>query len=362
MLKQEQQVKKISFEGEQIFVGIDTHKKTWKVSLYHQQTSLKTFTHEPNSKQLVRYLRRHYPGADFHCAYEAGFSGFWLQKQLTKEGIDCIVVNPADIPTSHKDKEFKTDPRDCRKIARALRSNLLEGIYIPTDAGLEYRKIVRLYHDMSRNYTRYKNKVKAIINFHGIEYPEEFRSENNHWSKRFYLWLKQLTLSTEYGNWSLQWYVEECLRTKEQKRIALAKVRELSKTECLLNNVTCLRSISGIGLVTAMTIITEIEDIKRFKNLDTLCAYIGLVPSTSSSGEKERIGEITRRGNKYLRHVIVESAWMAIRRDPVLLNAYLRVKNKSESNKAIIRVSRKLAARIMYVLVNQKPYEVKYMQ
>lgn len=354
-----EQFTELNFKGEQIFVGIDTHKKNWKVALYHKETSLKVFTQESKPELLVNYLERNFPGAEFQCAYEAGFSGFWLQKYLSKKGINCIVVNPADVPTNHKEKEFKTDPRDCRKIAKALRSNLLEGIYIPTDPGLEYRKLVRMYHDMSKNYTRYKNKVKAIINFYGIDYPPVFQSTDNHWSKRFFAWLQEIKLTNQYGDWTLQWYIQECLKAKESKRIVTSKVRELSRTDIFKKQVMLLRSIPGIGLITAMTIITEIEDIKRFRNLDTLCAYIGLIPSTKSSGEKERVGGITHRGNKFLKGVIIESSWMAIRRDPGLLQTYTRLKSREE-NKAIIRIARKLAARIMYVLVNQKPYEIRY--
>jgi transposase len=350
---------KFNFEGERIYVGIDTHKKSWKVGIYHKDIALKSFSQEANPDVLVKYLNRNYPGAEFHCAYEAGFCGFWIQKHLSRRGINCIVVNPADVPTSHKEKEFKTDPRDCLKIARALRSNLLDPLYIPTDEGIESRHLVRLHHDMSKNYTRYKNKVKAILDFYGIEYPEEFSSVNNHWSKGFYNWLQTIKLKSEQGNWTLQFYIEECLRAKELKRQATGKVRELAKKAPYKKLVDLLRTIPGIGLVTAMKILTEIESIQRFKTLDKLCAYIGIIPSTNSSGEKERVGDITNRGNKFLKGAIVESAWMAIRYDPALLHTYLQLKNRMDGNKAIIRITRKLVARIMYVLINEKPYEVR---
>ena len=350
---------KINFEGENIYVGIDTHKKNWKVALYHKEVSLKTFSQEANPEFLVRYLKKNYPRAQYHCAYEAGFCGFWIQKYLEKKGVNCIIVNPADIPTSHKEKEFKTDPRDCRKIARSLRSNLLEPIYIPSDEGLESRHIVRLFHDMSKNYTRYKNKVKAMLNFYGINYPQEFQSPNNHWSNNFYSWLQKIKLKSEQGTWVLQAYVQECLKAKELKKIVTRRVRELSKTERYSKPVINLRSIPGIGLITSMKILTEIEDIQRFRNLDKMCSYIGIIPSTNSSGEKEIIGEITNRGNKFLKGAIIESSWMAIRTDPILFHKYVQLKNKMDRNKAIIRIARKLVARIMYVLVNEKPFEIR---
>ena len=212
---------------------------------------------------------------------------------------------------------------------------------------------------MAKNYTRYKNKVKALLNFYGIEYPSEFKSAHSHWSNNFYSWLQHLKLKSENGSWTLQFYVQECLKAKEQKRLATEKVRELSKTGRYLFLSSLLRSLPGIGLITSMTILTEIEDIHRFKNLDELCCYVGLIPTTNSSGEKERIGEITKRGNKYLKVALIESAWMAIRHDPELLHTFVRLKHRMEGNKAIIRVARKLLSRIMYVLANEKPYEIK---
>lgn len=357
-MQQNNQSTKFSFEGEEIFVGIDTHKKNWRVALYHNETALKSFTQEPQPMALVNYLNRNYPGARYHCAYEAGFCGFWIQKELAQNGIDCIIVNPADVPTSHKDKEFKTDPRDCKKIARSLRSDLLEPIYIPTDNGIEERHIIRLYLDMSRNYTRYKNKVKSILNFYGIDYPDEFKDCNSHWSHNFYVWLSSLKLTSDSGTWTLQFYVEECLKAKEIKKQALRKVRDLSNTRKYSKNIVLLRSIPGVGLITAMQFLTEIENIHRFRSLDQFCSYIGLIPTTNSSGEKERVGEITKRGNKILKSAIVESAWMAIRRDPSLLYSYLQLKKRMDGNKAIIRIARKLLSRIMFVLVNEKKYEI----
>ena len=354
------QVTNLNFEDTTIYVGIDTHKKNWKVALYTDQIALKTFTQDPNPGILVKYLNKNFPNANYQCAYEAGFCGFWIQKALTKKGVSCIVVNPADVPTTNKETSFKTDPRDCRKIARSLKNNELSPIYIPSNHGLEARGVVRLYHDMVKNYTRNKNKVKGLINFYGIEYPPEFGLATTHWSASFYKWLEHIELTQENGTWYFQFYAQECLRAKEQVKIALKKVKELSEQAYYEKHVGLLRSIPGIGLVTSMTILTELGDVKkRFKNLDQLCSYIGLIPTTRSSGEKENVGEMTQRGNKQLKKSIIESAWMAIRHDPALLQTYLRLKNKMNQNKTIVRVAKKLVARIMYVLVKEQPYEIR---
>lgn len=353
------QVTKLNFEGKNIYIGLDTHKKSWKVSLYTDEIALKTFTQDPKPDLLVNYLSKNYPNATYYCAYEAGFCGFWIQKALTKKGVNCIVVNPSDIPTTHKEKEFKTDPRDCRKIARSLRGNELEPIYVPTDVGLGARNIVRLYHDTAKNLTRYKNKIKGLLNFYGIDYPVEFQQENTHWSNSFHSWLKQIEFNEENITWTFQYYVQEYLKAKEQKLLATRKVRKLSKEERYSKLVYLLRTIPGIGLITAMIILTEIENIDRFKNLDSLCGYIGIIPTTKSTGEKEKIGEMTNRGNKYIKSQIIESAWMAIRYDPALSQKYFELKCRMDGNKAIIRIAKKLVSRIMFVLVNQKPYEIR---
>ena len=120
-----------------------------------------------------------------------------------------------------------------------------------------------------------------------------------------------------------------------------------------------LCSIPGIGIITSMKILTELEDINRFKNLDQLCGYIGLVPTTKSSGEKDKVGEMTNRGNKYLKTAIIESAWSSTRYDPAMSQKYIELRKRMEKNKAIVRIAKKLLARIMFVLIKEEEYEVR---
>jgi transposase len=354
------QVTKLNFDGTRLYVGIDTHKKSWTVSLCTNDLTLKTFTQDPDPDLLVKHLKKNYPKAEYQCAYEAGFCGFWIQKALTAKGVDCIVVNPADVPTTNKELTQKTDPRDSKKIARSLKNQELKPIYIPSDYSIESRGIVRLYYDKVKNYTRYKNKVKGLINFYGIAYPKEFIHQGSHWSKAFYQWLTGIELSQDNGTWYFQFYIQDCLKARDQVTMALQKVKELSENQVYSKQVKLLRSIPGVGLITAMTIITELEDVNnRFSNLDQLCSYIGLIPSTRSSGEKESTGEMTTRGNKYLKKIIIECAWMVIRHDPAMLQTFKSLTSRMNANKAIVRIARKLLARIRYVLNNQQPYQIR---
>lgn len=349
---------KSNFKGENIYVGIDTHKKNWRVALYSNDIALKTFSQEPDSDKLISHLHKNYPGANFLCAYEAGFCGFWIQKELSTKGASCIVVNPADIPTTNKEKEFKTDPRDCRKIAQALRSQMLSPIFIHTDNNLACRSIVRLCNDVVKNQTRFKNKIKGLVNFYGVKYPDRFFDVKTHWSKLFCEWLVQVKLNCDENTWAFQYYVGEYLKAKDQVNKLKKKVKELSKTSAFSKQVDLLVSIPGIANLTAMKILTELGDIKRFKNLDQLCAYIGLVPTTKSSGEKEKVGEMTNRGNKHLKTAIIESSWSSIHYDPVMSLKFLQLVKRMDKNKAIVRIAKKLIARIMFVLIKEQKYEV----
>jgi len=347
---------KLNFNGQDIYVGLDTHKKTWKVALYHNDIALRTFAQDPEPEKLVRHLRKNFPGATYHCAYEASYCGFWIQKALKKSGVNCIVVNPADVPTTDKEKKFKTDKRDCGKIARSLRNGELDAIYIPSDECLEDRNLVRLNKDMVRNSTRYKNKIKAILYFYGINMPKEFKNPNTHWSINYYNWLKGIKLKTESGTSSLQFYIRESIHANMLVRETTKKLVDLSRKEKYAKKIKLLRSIPGIGLKSALTLLTELEDIRRFQTLDKLCAYVGLVPNTKSTGEKERIGEMTNRGNAHLKTIIIESAWMAVRHDPALLLQYQKYIKHMKSNNAIIRIAKKLLNRIRYVLINEIEY------
>ena len=112
------QAKHADFSGQNIYAGLDVHRKSWKVTIYTEAFEHKTFTQPPNPKKLVSYLERVFPNASYHAVYEAGFSGFWTHDALTKMGVNCTVVHPGDVPTADKDRRPKTDARDSRKLAQ----------------------------------------------------------------------------------------------------------------------------------------------------------------------------------------------------------------------------------------------------
>lgn len=346
----------IDFNGQNVYAGIDIHLKSWKVTIMLGDREHKTFSQDPNAETLRNYLRKNFPGAVYHSAYEAGFCGFSAHRDLVDFGILNLVVNPADIPTTDKEKRQKEDKRDSRKIAKSLRNGELVGIYIPGKGMEELRGLVRYRKTLVKEISRHKCRIKSFIYFNGIKIPLEQDGISKHWSGRFTHWLREVKLSTVHGKMVL----DDTLDTAELLRKKLLKVnrhlRQVVGNGEYSEKLRLLQSIPGIGLISAITLLTEMEDILRFRNLDQLCSFVGLVPSTNSSGEKENVGRITRRNNRFLRSIIVEAAWMASRKDPSLLYSYGLLCKRMEPTEAIIRIAKKLLNRIRYVMKNETEY------
>jgi transposase len=352
----ETQSNKIDFSNQNIYVGFDVHLKSWKVTILTEKVAVKTFSQDPNPELLFQYLRRNFPGGTYYSAYEAGFCGYWIHNKLISLGVNSIVVNPADIPTTNKERVQKEDKRDSKKIARSLRNGDLKPIYVPGLKTLEDRGLLRTRATMVKDLTRFKNRIKSFLYFHGIDFPDSFSNPKSHWSKRFITWLESIELSEESGKITLNSFIHQSKNLRATILDLTKQVQKLSQAEPYQNDVNLLRSLPGIGVLTAMTILTELETIMRFSNIDTLCSYIGLVPSTSSSGEEEKTGDITPRGHSVLRTAIIESSWTAIRHDPVLLKSHLDYCKRMEANKSIVRIAKKLLSRIKFVLKNKQPY------
>jgi transposase len=347
------------FAGQSIYVGIDYHKKSWKVTILGQQCEHKTMSQNPSPEILANYLRRNFPGASYKAVYEAGFSGFKSCRALNELGVNCIVTHPADVPTNEKERLQKTDKADSRKLARSLRSGELKAIDIP-DPSLEAdRALVRQRFRIMKDVSRIKNRVKSLLMQFGIEVPIQFtEAQTRHWSKRYTMWLRGLNL--EYP--SLKQVIENYLRTGEilRKELLTAnrQIRQLSREERYANNYQLLISVPGIGLICAMTILVQFGDITRFNTVDELCNYIGLVPRMYGSGDRIEVGKLIRRGRKEIKIMLIEASWIATRHDPALMAKFNALSKSMHKNKAIIRIARKLLSRIRYILAHQKEYEV----
>jgi transposase len=341
----------ISFKGQHFFLGLDVHKINWKVDIRLNKTSIKRFTMDPSPEQLAKFLKTNYPGGIYHSVYEAGFCGYWIHRCLVDLGIDNIVVNAADIPTSHKEKDRRDDKIDSAKLARELENGSLKAIFIPTPLQQSLRSLARLRYQHRNHITRIKNRIKMFLHLHGLKIPGQF--SKSYWSSAFIRWLRSIHFEFAPDHQYLQHYIQQL----EYQRTLMKEVLMQMRAWCKQNNtLKCIRSVTGLGVVSSFTIYAELIDMHRFKDLDHLASYVGLVPSKDSTGDWTAVKGLTPRYSRYVRYLLVECAWRAIGSDPALTQAYAKFSSRMPKQKAIIKIAKKLLNRIRYVWLNEKKY------
>lgn len=351
---QAQVIKKIDFTEQNLFIGLDVHKKSWHVTVLSKAICLKSFTAPPDPLGLFSFMIKTFPGAKYFSAYEAGFSGYYIHRKLNALGINNIVVNPADIPKRNKDSIYKTDKSDSRMIAEALRGGLLKGIYIFDPESEEFRGLFRSRLALAKDIRRTKGRIKGFLAFRSIEVPVEFIQ--NPKSLKYLQWLKSLELKFSCSRHQLDQLLNRLKFLMEQRRILEQQLRDMArKRDQTMFNL--LQTVPGIGPITAIGIMAEIGDIKRFKHFKQFASYVGVVPRLHQSGESEKVGTITYRSNNYLRPLLIEAAWQAVRVDPSMLIYYQQRCLKGNAKKAIVKVARKLLSKTMHVMRNRVKYE-----
>lgn len=336
----------VSFKGQIIYVGIDVHKKQWTVTTQHCGHAQKTFTMDPEAERLADYLNRNFPDAEYRSVYEAGFCGFEAHRALCRLGVQNIVINPADVPTSGKEREKKNDNSDSRKLARELENGSLESIYIPEPENLILRNLKRREDQIAENLARIKNRIKGHLNFIGLKFISwaggSLKSMEENAKKRHdyallsdlreyrYLRLERLQIIRDE---------QECLKSLNREQIQ-----------------ENLQSIPGIGFRTALALQAELWDMKRFKSIDHLNSYVGLAPHTYGSGENITV-KCGNRKKKQLHHLMIEAAWRAVRYNLEYKARYgLLVSRGMNSQKAIVVIAKKLMQTIMAVWLQNRKY------
>jgi transposase len=193
-----------------------------------------------------------------------------------------------------------------------------------------------------------------MLLFYGVVIPEE--QEMGHWSRRFIRWIEGLRMERASGDMALQIHLEELGHLRQIIAKLNRAILALSRTEQYRSWVLLLRTVPGISTLTAMILLTEIGEITRFPSIDELTSYVGLIPDTEASGEREHIGGITQRSHPQLRWLLIEASWRAVQKDPALMMAFDQYCKRMRKTKAIVKIARKLLNRIRYVLKNRSEY------
>jgi transposase len=260
-----------------MFVGMDVHKESIDISLAEdgRDGEVRHYGVIPGDLEALAKVVRAVRATDrrLRFVYEAGPCGFGIHRYLTTQGEDCVVVNPSSMPTRSGDR-IKTDRRDGHALARLHRAGELTAISIPTADDEALRDLVRAREDAVGLSTQSKHRLKAFLLRQGRRYPGR----------------------TGRGKGKL--------RSASQRRYG-----SVTPTWRWAPVVDALQALRGVSFVTAVGLVAEIGDIRRFTHPRELMAFLGLVPSEHSSGPSVRRGGITKAGNPPARRLLAEAAW-----------------------------------------------------
>jgi transposase len=341
-----------------LFIGMDVHKKSWTVHFKTDLFDYKTVTMPADPCCLQEYVQRHFQDHEVTCCYEAGCCGYWIARALQRFNWDVLVVNPADVPRTNKQDWQKTDKIDCRNLCAQLLKNNVHSIYIPDEQQEQLRSLFRRRNHLVRQLRTIKNHIKSQLLYYGIKLPEQF--DNPNWSHEMKTWLQNIqwkftsaaeAMQSRLKQLDFLWYEE--LHISSELR---AYCRKHHKKDYYL-----LKTVPGVGGITAAGILAELGDIRRFKSIKVLASIVGLVPGIYQSSDNTICLGLSKRSNRYLRSLLIEVTWVAVRTD-MALQTYYRKHAAKEPNKAIIKVAHKLLNRIRTVIISGIPYQTGLIQ
>lgn len=343
---------KSCFENKDIYVGIDVHKKRWVVTVRTYDLELKTFSMQPVAEELDKFLVNNYKDALLHIVYECCFSGFWIYDYFQGKGYEIIVT-----PTNRIYRDgsvVKTDKIDSRKLAFQHSRGLLREVKVPEIKIREYRSLFRIYDKEKMRQGQILRQVRSILE--AKNHPLKWEK----WNKEMIEKLRAVKFQEEIFNKKFSSLLSEYDYVKEQIRDTEKRIEEILEEKELGERIKRIEKINGIGMVSSVRLVVYLFDIKgRFESGEKLVHYVGLTPGEHSSGEeiiRQRTGLV---GNKQLRSIIIQLAWVAVRKDGSLLDKFERVYKKSGSKqKAIVAVARKLMMKVYAITEKEEEYEI----
>ena len=341
-----------------IFAGLDVDKKSMATTFSDHGTLFKSLRLPYSSMQLLNYVHKHFPGKRVAFVYEAGPTGFGLHDELVAQHHTCLVVAPSMVPTA-PGQRVKTNRLDSKKLSVGLRGGELRGIHVPSRSYRELRHLVQLRDTHTRQLTATKCRIKALLLYEGIDFPEA----SGRWNAQAVAALRTLPCTSEV-RFKLDHLIGTLYFHFNSAALVQKRIRQFCQNDPeLRQSISLLTSLPGVGWITAAHAVARLGDWREIKNVRQIAGFLGLVSSEHSTGDKENRGPITRSGDSRLRNKLVQCAWVAIKKDPELRafyrSVYLRQPKKVAARKAIVAVARKLTTRMYAVLKQQRPYVIR---
>jgi transposase len=342
----------------EVFCGLDVSKKSMSVTFLSQDGSMRSLKLPYDSTALMPYTGKYFLGKRVAFVYEAGPTGFGLYDDLNAGGNFCMVCTPSMVLQAPGER-VKTDKRDSRKLAEQLKANQLKAIHVPRGSYRHLGHLAKLRKKCASQKAAAKLQIKSLLLHEQILFP--MTGKNRGWSNATLEALGDLEcagairfkLDRLLGH--LNFWNQEVLQVQRELRRFCTEDPELRR------GVHLLMSVSGIGEVIAIYLLSRIGDWRELENSRQLGAFFGLTPSEYTTGGRINRGPITRMGDRLSRALLIEAAWVAIRKDKELAECYWRIfyannGSKDASRKAIVAVARRLTSRIYAVLTQQRSY------
>jgi len=291
---------------ETIWVGLDVHESSITAAVLGDREASPLVRRLPADINAVRRFFRTLSqrGVPRAC-YEASGAGFVLQRRLTDDGFSCEVIAPSLIPRKPGERR-KTDRLDAIALVRHYRSGELTPVAIPDAHQEAVRQLLRTRYSAQSQIADLKRRLVGVMACQG----HHFTAGGSHWTQKHRAWLDQLRKQLSGPLQTvLAIGLEQLEYLETQQRALDAEIERLAACPPWRAGAEALRCFRGIQTLTAMTLLTEIGDIHRFRSPRGLMAYTGLVPTEHSSGNRQQRGSISKSGNAHLRRVLVESAW-----------------------------------------------------
>lgn len=292
-------------EGIKFFIGLDVHKETIAVAVAEAGRApgrlVGTVAHDVN--RLLKQLARYGTPAQVQVVYEAGPTGYGLQRTLVRRGYQAQVIAPSLIPKRAGDR-IKTDRRDSLRLAELARAGELRAVWIPDPADEAVRDLSRAREDAVNARTQVRQQLKGFLLRHEVRYEGK-----TSWSKAYYRWLATLKFSEAGAQTAFTDYWQAVSAADERVARLTGALGQGIAGWRFEPVVAALQALRGIDQISAIGLVAEIGDIGRFAHPRQLMAYLGLVPSEASTGERVVRGSITKTGNAHARRLLTEAAW-----------------------------------------------------
>jgi transposase len=292
-----------------IYLGLDVHKDSITIAVLPEGAKTPSRVERlPNElPRLKRRLERIARDGELRACYEASGAGYVLHRALQEWGYACDVIAPSLIP-KRSGVQRKHDARDAADLARLYRAGELTAVRIPSEADERVRDVVRCRETFQREILKSRHYILKFLARRGFVFRE-----GTNWCTPHLKWLQHLTTDgsalAPHDRLVYREY-HALLLYKLQRREELDRqIEQLAELPTLAPMVRRLQCFRGISLHSAMVLATELVDWRRFERPAQLACYLGLVAREDSSGDRQRLGSITKAGNSHCRHVLVQAAW-----------------------------------------------------